>query len=68
MKKMSRSALEDMKGFVRVAETLLEIAVLSLLYYYIWSTYELPVLYALNERNVRFRSTLLRLKLLARQL
>ena len=43
MKKLSRGAREDMKGFVRVAETLLEIAVLSLLYYCIWATYDLPV-------------------------
>ena len=33
---MSRGAYEDMKGFVRVAETLLEIAILTLAYYYAW--------------------------------
>lgn len=36
MRKMSRGAYEDMKGFVRVAETLLEIAILTLAYYYAW--------------------------------
>ena len=36
MKKLSRSAFEDMKGFVRVAETLLEILILTLAYYIVW--------------------------------
>ena len=36
MKKLSRSAREDMKGFVRVAETWLEIALMSLAYYVAW--------------------------------
>ena len=36
MKKLSRSAREDMKGFVRVAETWLEIALMSLAYYIAW--------------------------------
>ena len=36
MKKLSRGAYEDMKGFVRVAETLLEIAILTLAYYTVW--------------------------------
>lgn len=36
MKKLSRGAYEDMKGFVRVAETLLEILILTLLYYFVW--------------------------------
>lgn len=36
MRKMSRGAYEDMKGFVRVAETLLEIAILTLAYYITW--------------------------------
>ena len=36
MKKMSRGAYEDMKGFVRVAETLLEVLVMTLLYYAAW--------------------------------
>ena len=36
MKKLSRGAYEDMKGFVRVAETLLEITVLTLAYYIVW--------------------------------
>ncbi len=38
MKKMSRSAYEDMKGFVRVAETWLEVLVLTLIYFVIWKT------------------------------
>ncbi len=36
MKKLSRGAYEDTKGFLRVAETLLEVAVLTLLYYIVW--------------------------------
>lgn len=36
MKKLSRGAFEDMKGFVRVAETLLEILILTLAYYITW--------------------------------
>ena len=36
MKKLSRGAYEDMKGFVRVAETLLEILILTLAYYIVW--------------------------------
>lgn len=36
MKKLSRGAFEDMKGFVRVAETLLEILILTLAYYIVW--------------------------------
>ena len=36
MKKLSRGAFEDMKGFVRVAETLLEITILTLAYYIVW--------------------------------
>ena len=36
MKKLSRGAFEDMKGFVRVAETLLEIIILTLAYYFVW--------------------------------
>lgn len=36
MKKLSRGAYEDMKGFVRVAETLVEILILTLLYYFVW--------------------------------
>lgn len=36
MKKLSREAYEDMKGFVRVAETVLEVLVMTLLYYVIW--------------------------------
>ena len=38
MRKLSRGAYEDTKGFVRVAETLLEILILTLLYYWIWDT------------------------------
>ena len=36
MRKMSRSAYEDTKGFVRAAETLLEVLVMTLLYYFVW--------------------------------
>ena len=36
MKKLSRSAYEDTKGFLRVAETLLEVAILAVIYYCIW--------------------------------
>lgn len=36
MKKLSRGAYEDTKGFVRVAETLLEVLILTLLYYLVW--------------------------------
>lgn len=36
MRKLSRGAFEDMKGFVRVAETLLEITILTLAYYIVW--------------------------------
>ena len=36
MKKLSRSAYEDTKGFLRVAETLLEVLILTLIYYWIW--------------------------------
>lgn len=36
MKKLSRGAYEDTKGFVRVAETLLEVGILTVLYYLCW--------------------------------
>ena len=36
MKKLSRGAYEDMKGTVRVAETLLEILIMTLIYYLVW--------------------------------
>ena len=36
MKKLSRGAYEDMKGFVRVAETLLEVALMTVAYYFAW--------------------------------
>ena len=36
MKKLSRGAYEDTKGFLRVAETLLEVLVLTLIYYWVW--------------------------------
>ena len=36
MKKLSRGAYEDTKGFLRVAETLLEVAILTVLYYLVW--------------------------------
>lgn len=41
MKKLSRSAYEDTKGFLRVAETLLEVAILTVIYYIVWrSSYD----------------------------
>ena len=36
MRKLSRGAYEDTKGFLRAAETLLEILVMTLLYYCFW--------------------------------
>ena len=36
MKKLSRGAYEDTKGFLRVAETLLEVLLLTLLYYMVF--------------------------------
>lgn len=36
MKKLSRGAYEDTKGFLRVAETLLEVAILTVIYYFVW--------------------------------
>ncbi len=42
MKKLSRGAYEDTKGFLRVAETLLEVLILTLIYYVVWKQgYEL---------------------------
>ena len=36
MKKLSRGAYEDTKGFLRVAETLLEVVLLTVIYYFVW--------------------------------
>lgn len=36
MRKISRGAYEDTKGFLRAVETLLEVALMTLLYYFIW--------------------------------
>lgn len=36
MKKLSRGAYEDTKGFVRAAETLVEVIILTVLYYFTW--------------------------------
>lgn len=36
MKKLSRGAYEDTKGFVRAAETLLEVVIMTVLYYIAW--------------------------------
>jgi len=36
MKKLSRGAYEDTKGFLRVAETLLEVLLLTVIYYLVW--------------------------------
>ena len=38
MKKLSRGAYEDTKGFLRVAETLLEVLILTVIYYLVWKT------------------------------
>ena len=43
MKKLSKGAYEDTKGLLRVAETLLEILILTVLYYVVWRKgYDLP--------------------------
>ena len=36
MKKLSRGAYEDTKGILRVAETLLEVLILTVVYYLVW--------------------------------
>ena len=36
MRKLSRGAYEDTKGFLRVAETLLEVMILTIVYYLVW--------------------------------
>ena len=36
MKKLSRGAYEDTKGFLRVAETVLEVLILTVIYYLVW--------------------------------
>ena len=36
MKKLSRGAYEDTKGILRVAETLLEVLILTVIYYLVW--------------------------------
>ena len=36
MRKLSRGAYEDTKGFLRVAETLLEVLILTVIYYLVW--------------------------------
>ena len=36
MRKLSRGAYEDTKGFLRVAETLLEVVILTVIYYLVW--------------------------------
>ena len=44
MKKLSRGAYEDTKGFLRVAETLLEVLIMTVVYYLIWRKgYEMSV-------------------------
>ena len=43
MKKLSRGAYEDTKGLLRVAETLLEVAILTVIYYIVFRRgYDLP--------------------------
>jgi len=39
MKKLSRGAYEDTKGFLRVAETLLEVLILTVIYYLFWRNF-----------------------------
>ena len=39
MRKLSRGAYEDTKGFVRFAEACLEVFILTLLYYWVWRNY-----------------------------
>lgn len=52
MKKMSRSAYDDMKGFVRVAETLLEVLIMTLMYYVVFRRgYHIPA-FAYNGKYV----------------
>ena len=36
MRKLSRGAYEDTKGFLRVAETMLEVLILTVVYYLVW--------------------------------
>ena len=36
MRKLSRGAYEDMKDFVRAAETMLEVGILAVIYYFVW--------------------------------
>ena len=38
MKRLSRGAYEDTKGFLRVAETLMEVLILTVIYYFFWKT------------------------------
>ena len=42
MKKLSRGAYEDTKGFLRIAETLMEVLILTVVYYYVWR-YAYPI-------------------------
>ena len=44
MRKLSRGAYEDTKGFLRVAETWLEVLIMTLLYYVVWDRgYDLSI-------------------------
>ncbi len=52
MKKLSRGAYEDTKGFVRVAETLLEVLILTLLYYIVWMKGYDPAYFAYKGKYV----------------
>lgn len=53
MRKLSRGAYEDTKGFLRVAETLLEVLLMTVLYYLFWQNgYNLADQYQYNGKYV----------------
>ncbi len=53
MRKLSRGAYEDTKGFLRVAETLLEVLLMTVLYYLCWQNgYNLADQYQYNGKYV----------------
>ena len=53
MRKLSRGAYEDTKGFLRVAETLLEVLIMMFLYYVVWKkNYNQSYYFAHNGKYV----------------
>ena len=52
MRKMSRGAYEDTKGFLRLAETMLEVVVMTAFYYWIWRRSYVQFGYAYNGKYV----------------